>query len=139
METKSKQTTVRVSEHTEPAIEKLFVYGIFLDEMNREFYGMEYPSYDTVQGFITVGNHIVRAIPSSMMNACLTGLLVDVPTRQLASLDALEAGYDRIKVKTTGGFDAFMYAAPGSGDNYSTYRSMLYEQDDEEEQESFAL
>lgn len=127
METESKQKPVRISEDAQPAVEKLFVYGIFLDERNRQHYGLTNPNYDTVQGFITIGSHIVKAIPSTTIGAALTGLLVDVPTRKLPSLDMLEAGYDRIKINTTGGYEAYMYAAYGSGENYSTFMSEMYE------------
>lgn len=127
METKSKQRTIRISENAEQSIEKLFVYGIFLSEINRKLYSMENASYDTVKGFITVGSRIVKAISTDTLNACLTGLLVDIPTKKLPALDALESGYDRIKVKTTSGFEAYMYASPGSGKNYSTYSYKIYE------------
>ncbi len=137
MEIRSKQRAVRVSEVVEPAIavEKLFVYGIFLDERNRELYNMENPSYDTVKGYITVGEDIVTAVKSSQYNASLTGLLVDVPIRSFPSIDRLEAGYSRIKVITTGGFEAYMYAEPTDNGNFSTceWRNNIYECKAEEE------
>ena len=123
MEDKSEQERVRVFKSIEPAIavEKLFVYGIFLDESTRDRYGMENPSYDTVPGYITVGNHIVSATKSDVYGVSLTGLLVDIPTRNLPSVDVLESGYARIIVDTSGGFEAFMYAAKGEEENYSSY------------------
>ena len=136
METKSKQGSVRVSKNVERDVSstvKLFVYGIFLDEMNRLYYGMENPSYDTVRGYITVGDSIVTAVPSTIIGSSLTGLLVDVPVSSFPRLDLLESGYDRIKVTTTSGFEAFMYAAHGSGFNYSNIRSGFYESETEEQ------
>lgn len=131
METESKQGRVRTPENIEPAIavEKLFVYGIFLDENNRNHYGMENPSYDTVKDYITVGDHIVRAIKLGGYGASLTGLLVDVPTRRLPAIDSLEAGYARIKVNTSSGFEAFMYATSSDEEDYSSYNGDMYEQE----------
>ena len=89
---------------------KLFVYGIFLDEFNRNHYGMSNPVYDTVKGFVTKGSHIVQAVRSDDDDVALTGLTVDMNDDNWLSLDALEGGYDRIKVKTTKGHTVFMYA-----------------------------
>ena len=100
---------------------KLFVYGIFLDEHNRHNYHMSNPKYDTVLDYITVGGGIVRAIPSEGVGASLTGLTVDIPNSAFPTLDVLEGGYARIKVKTTGGIEAYMYARHGDKDDYSTY------------------
>ena len=129
METTSRETRIRLPDVLEPvvAVEKLFVYGIFLDECNREYYGMENPSYDTVPGYITIGGTIVKAVQSDIPRVALTGLLVDVPTRKLPAIDQLEVGYDRIKVMTTSGFVAFMYVEPGKFENYSSFRSNMYE------------
>lgn len=139
METKNKQKPVRILEDAQSAIEKLFVYGIFLDETNRENYGMENPSYDTVRGFITIGDYIVRAVPSTILGASLTGLLVDVPTRNFQRIDILETGYARIKVQTSSGIEAFMYSLPCDLENFSTVRSNFYEGNADESQEAFAL
>ncbi len=139
METTSKPRTVRVSESPEPDVAQLFVYGIFLDEDNREHYGMTNPRYDTVQGFITVGGSIVQAVPSTTFGASLTGLVVDIPTENLHRVDLLEMGYDRIKVETNSGVDAFMYSTMGIRDNYSTVMRKFYEPETEEEQEYLAL
>lgn len=143
LDTKSNERTIRLSidngkllstnDMPDGSTVKLFVYGIFLDELNRQHYGMENPSYDTVPGFITIGDYIVQAIPSSIMGVALTGLLVDVPTNKLQQLDMLELRYSRIKVNTTYGFEAYMYAAHGSGDNYSTIRSTFHESKSEEQ------
>lgn len=116
-------------------LEKLFVYGIFLDKQNRTRYGMSSPAYDTVKDYITCGDHIVQAFAvPHYMQASLTGLVVNVSptiarkyeewdgelrktiTRDYTvdtwdSLDALEAGYDRIKIKTISGVEAWMYVA----------------------------
>lgn len=129
MDTESNEEGIRLPVTIEQAVEKLFVYGIFLDEYNRSHYGMEFPSYDTVPDYITVGGTIVRAIKLEGYGASLTGLLVDIPTKRLPSVDALEAGYARIKVKTSGGIEAFMYASPSEEEDYSSYRSNLYEQE----------
>ena len=91
--------------------ERLFVYGIFLDEDNRKEYGMSNPRYTTVAGYITVGGGIVQAVPVQSREIALTGLVVDMDSTRWARLDRLEGGYDRIKVKTHGGEDAWMYAA----------------------------
>lgn len=128
METESNEDGIRLPIDAEQAVEKLFVYGIFLDEYNRKHYGMEFPSYDTVSNYITIGGIIVRAIKLNGWKASLTGLLVDVPTNRLSAIDALEAGYARIKVKTTSGIEAFMYAEPSDETDYSSYRSNQYEE-----------
>ncbi len=140
MDTESKQETVRVSVDAEPAVEKLFVYGIFLQDYNRERYGMEFPSYDTVSGYVTVGDIIVQAITSDIVGASLTGLLVDIPTRNFPKLDILEAGYHRVKVKTNSGMEAYMYVQPQAIlENHSTfnYRQEYYEQEELEETQEY--
>ncbi len=143
METESKQETVRVLVDAEPTVEKLFVYGIFLADYNRARYGMEDPSYDTVKGYLTVGHHIVQAKPTDIEGASLTGLLVSIPTRNFPNLDMLEGGYDRVKVQTTGGFEAYMYVQPQYAlENHSTfkYKDEIYEQDYiEEDEEHYPL
>lgn len=103
---------------------KLFVYGIFLDEKQRLAFGMSKPQYATVQGYATrgieiSGNTIVEAVPDERYT--LTGLVVDVLHHISPSgigsidnwgrLDSLEAGYDRIKVRTTDGEYCWMYVA----------------------------
>jgi hypothetical protein len=84
------------------------------------------PKYATVKHYATVGEHIVQAIQvPEEFNAALTGLLVEVlPVMYLVDkkgnkretdtwemLDALEGGYDRIKIKTTDKDEAWMYVA----------------------------
>lgn len=101
---------------------KLFVYGIFLDIHSRLAFGMSDAKYDTVANYSTVGvggipsNTIVEAIPDE--GKTLTGLLVDVaPYVNLGEntrdnwkeLDSLEAGYDRIQITTNSGVDAWIY------------------------------
>lgn len=89
--------------------EKLFVYGIFLDEDRRQRYGMSNPHYTTVPGYITVGGHIVEAVQVENKNIALTGVLVDMDSSRWEPLDRLEAGYNRVKVKTVTGEEAWMY------------------------------
>lgn len=89
---------------------KLFVYGIFLGKAQRDAYGMSNARYTTVPGYITVGSYIVEAVKVDEPSIQLTGLLVDVDPEQWPSIDSLEGGYERIKVKTLSG-EAWMYAA----------------------------
>ena len=106
---------------------KLFVYGIFLDEVNREHYGMKRPQYATVPDFITVGGTIVKAVKlEGNTGVALTGLLVDAPNDNWKSLDSLEGAYERVTITTTSGTQAFMYAERGTAEalgceNASTY------------------
>ncbi len=88
---------------------KLFVYGIFLDEHNRRSYGMSHPKYATVKGFVTFGYKIVQAYMVDNPNTALTGLLVDVDERYWPMIDRLEHGYDRIEILTTDNERAYMY------------------------------
>lgn len=103
------------------------MYGIFLDELMRQRYGMSNPRYATVEGFATVGANnsgtIVEAIPVRSGNFYLTGLVVDVSpdiespygtVDNWARLDRLEGAYDRIKVDTTDGQECWMYVCKGS-------------------------
>lgn len=89
---------------------KLFVYGIFLDEYMREKYGMTNPKYATVPDYATFGGGIVMAykIPDNRLS--LTGLLVDMNPDNWEELDRLEGGYRRIKITTGSGEQAYMYA-----------------------------
>jgi len=89
-------------------MDKLFVYGIFLDEGNRNAYGMSNPHYATVPNWATVGGYIVEAVPCK--GATLTGLLVDMDETRWERLDQLERGYIRTTVQTTEGINAYMYA-----------------------------
>lgn len=89
---------------------RLFVYGIFLDERTRQAYGMSDPEYDTVLDYTTYGHHIVTAYKQKKSGLALTGLVVEVDPKRWADIDRLEAGYDRIKVKTTSGVTSWMYA-----------------------------
>lgn len=98
--------------------DKLFVYGIFLDQSNREAYGMSNPRYATVKGYATVAKYgnIVEAVDFGIDTIALTGLTVDVDPTYWASLDRLEGGYDRIEVATSNG-NAWMYAARSLDEN----------------------
>lgn len=98
---------------------RLFVYGIFLDENMRNAYGMSNPRYATVKDYVTYGGSIVTAYKQEGAGLSLTGLLVDVNPYEMgrrglkdnwARLDALEGGYERIEVETLGGDKAYMYA-----------------------------
>lgn len=111
--------------------EKLFVYGIFLDEHNRDSYGMSSPRYATVRDFLTVGGGIVQAVYVPDAGLSLTGLLVDMNPEYWRDLDALEHGYERILVRV-GGEYAWMYAALG------TARKMKEERDRKNETDSRA-
>ena len=93
----------------EVSTEKLFVYGIFLGEGNRKRFGMSNPEYATVRGYLTRGDYIVCAYPVKDKNTTLTGLLVDMDSSGWEQLDRLEHGYDRVKVTTTSGEEAWMY------------------------------
>lgn len=95
---------------------KLFVYGIFLGATMRSYYEMHNPMYATVPGFLTVGQHIVQArYEPTYPNLALTGLLVEIPDDRFESLDALEGGYERVRVTTDSG-EAFMYVEVGTAD-----------------------
>ena len=102
-------------------MDKLFVYGIFLGERQRQSYGMVNPRYATVRDYATVGvmpdGYIVSAVECK--GAVLTGLLVDIPSSQWERLDALEAGYTRVQITTTSNERAYMYAEANTpeGDN----------------------
>ena len=106
------EVTVRNTKDNSDTKDKLFVYGIFLDEENRKNYGMSNPQYTTVPGYLTVGSYIVQAVQTDNTSVALTGLLVDMDPAMWPRLDSLEAGYDRIKVRDTSGNIAYMYAAP---------------------------
>lgn len=86
---------------------RLFVYGIFLDEVNRDYFGMSNPEYATVKGYATVGGSIVSAVEDERYT--LTGLVVDVDPIKWSAIDSLESGYNRIKVTTTDGETVYMY------------------------------
>lgn len=80
--------------------EKLFVYGIFLDQGNREDYGMLKATYATQPGFKTVGSYIVRAVRTDSEEDSLTGLLINnTDAVKWDRLDGLEAAYKRIAVE----------------------------------------
>lgn len=103
------------------ALNKLFVYGIFLDQDNRTAYGMSDPEYATVLNYITLGNRIVQAVPvSPNVGASLTGLLVTVEPRMWPKIDRLEYGYDRIEVVTTTNQRAYMYVQGGKNNGQPT-------------------
>lgn len=116
---------------TAPETEKLFVYGIFLNEYNRDRYGMTNPQYATVKKFVTIGSTIVEALyVDEFEDASLTGLLVDMDSSRWGPLDNLEGGYERVKITTTDGTRAYMYARYGTAEqlnseNYSTYQRTM--------------
>jgi gamma-glutamylcyclotransferase (GGCT)/AIG2-like uncharacterized protein YtfP len=90
---------------------RFFFYGIFLARSARESYGITAePEYATVQDYVTCGHYIVAAyeIPSGT-DACLTGILVEVPEDKIEAIDRLEAGYTREIIMTTHGEEAYMY------------------------------
>lgn len=68
------------------------------------------PSYATVLDYATVGREIVQAVYRPNEGYSLTGLIVDMPRDGWSTLDMLESGYDRIRIKTTDGEEAWMYA-----------------------------
>lgn len=88
---------------------KLFVYGIFLSEYNRQAYGMTNPEYATVKDYATFGGYIVQAVHIPESGLSLTGLLVTPNEEQWGRVDALEAAYDRVIITTTDGDRAYMY------------------------------
>ncbi len=90
--------------------DRLFVYGIFLNERTRDGYGMINPEYATVLDYATYGHSIVTAHFIPQAGLSLTGLTVDMPKANWPALDMLEAGYRRVKVKTTDGETVYMYA-----------------------------
>jgi gamma-glutamylcyclotransferase (GGCT)/AIG2-like uncharacterized protein YtfP len=95
-------------------MDRLFVYGIFLDESTRLAYGMSNPEYTTVKDYITFGDYIVEAVPvGSEYGVALTGLVVDINPEYWGKLDALERGYNRIKVKTISDEVVYMYVTKG--------------------------
>lgn len=88
---------------------RLFVYGIFLGEYQRQSYGMSNPQYATVLDYATFGHSIVQAEKIAGVGFSLTGLVVDVDPECWRDIDALEGAYKRIKVKTTRGEEVYMY------------------------------
>lgn len=88
---------------------RLFVYGIFLDRYNRVEFGMSNEHYATVKGYVTVGSQIVSAYKVGEQSLALTGLVVDVDDRFWDSIDRLEASYRREIVTTTDGEQVYMY------------------------------
>jgi gamma-glutamylcyclotransferase (GGCT)/AIG2-like uncharacterized protein YtfP len=105
---------------------RLFVYGIFLDERNRQSYGMTDPEYQTVADFATVGGRIVKAVHIPQAGLALTGVAVEYNPEQWERLDRLEGGYDRIIVKTTQGEPVYMYAEHDEAfENHSTYTPLV--------------
>lgn len=93
----------------EDGFERLFVYGIFLSQRNRESFDMTNPEYATVLDYATFGNQIVEARHIPDVGLALTGLTVDIPKTAWPGLDALEGGYDRKEVVTTDGEIVYMY------------------------------
>lgn len=93
-------------------MEKLFVYGIFLSQNTRDAYYMVGHRYATVQGYVTVGKQIVQAVKTDNPSVALTGVITEIHPDHWARVDRLEAGYDRIRVKTTDNEEVWMYAEP---------------------------
>lgn len=93
---------------------RLFVYGIFLDESARFAYGMSNPQYQTVKDYVTIGNGIVAAYKIPNYGFCLSGLVVNVDPDYWGRIDGLESGYNRIKVNTTDGEEVWIYAGGSS-------------------------
>lgn len=91
---------------------KLFVYGIFLEEYQRKAYNMRNPHYAVVLDYTTVhlGHGITGAIKVEREGSSLglTGMIVDVEG-SWHDLDRLEAGYKRERVETTDGDECYMY------------------------------
>jgi gamma-glutamylcyclotransferase (GGCT)/AIG2-like uncharacterized protein YtfP len=112
----NRQTDIRDLMAERNSGDKLFVYGIFLDEYNRKAYGMSNPAYDTVLDYATFGNGIVQAVritrPEGKPRLSLTGLVVDVDPAFWPDIDRLEQAYDRIEVETTSKQKAYMYVRP---------------------------
>lgn len=95
-------------------MDRLFVYGIFLNDYNREAYGMSNEAYATVKDFLTVGDRIVEAVYVPDVGLALTGLTVDVDPTHWDDIDRLESNYDRVIVSTTGGEKLNMYTRKGT-------------------------
>jgi gamma-glutamylcyclotransferase (GGCT)/AIG2-like uncharacterized protein YtfP len=95
-------------------LQKLFVYGIFLDENNRRAFGMHNPEYAVVADYATytIGGSIVMAYHVPGAGLGLTGLVCDVEPSKWERLDQLEGAYDRITITTKDGERAWMYVAP---------------------------
>jgi gamma-glutamylcyclotransferase (GGCT)/AIG2-like uncharacterized protein YtfP len=94
-------------------LNKLFVYGIFLDESMRNEYCMSNPYYTTVDDYITVGRGIVQAAyVKKDSGISLTGLVVDVDKDYWSALDQLEGAYDRVLVETYESEQVWMYVSP---------------------------
>lgn len=95
---------------------RLFVYGIFLSQHNRDAYGMTNPRYDTVLDYATFGYNIVQAEKlDERLGLALSGLVVDVDPSYWDSIDNLETGYERITIETTSKVKAYMYARRSHG------------------------
>lgn len=92
---------------------RLFVYGIFLAQRNRDHYGMTNPEYATVPGYATFGDYIVEAVHISAPGLALTGLTVDVDPTRWEHIDRLENGYDRKLVITSNQEEVYMYVSKG--------------------------
>lgn len=92
-------------------VNRLFVYGIFLNEDNRAVYNMTNPRYAVVKGYKTVfiqPPKVIGAVKSTSTDV-LSGLLVNIDPRYWRAIDMLEQGYDRILIRTTLGEEAYMY------------------------------
>ena len=98
----------QVKPKAKQTLNKLFVYGIFLDEFFRNKYGMSFSEYATVKDYATIPirGHIVAAVP--LKGYDLTGLVVRVDPKYWSSIDRLESAYERIKVQTSSG-ETWMY------------------------------
>ena len=98
-----------IGEPSTPVLNRVFVYGIFLDQQNRDRFGMSNPRYETVDDYATFGRGIVQARYVPNVGLGLTGLLVDIDPDYWDRLDRLEAGYDRKLIVTDSGDEAWMY------------------------------
>lgn len=116
--TKTKIQSFSILDKLDPAYDRLFVYGIFLDRKSRMWYGMINPRYACVPDFATFGGGIVMAHYVPKAGLSLTGLMVDMPKSKWKELDRLEARYDRIKIKTVQGYECYMYAQKGTKVNH---------------------
>lgn len=93
---------------------RLFVYGIFLGETTRQYYGMTDPQYAVVKNYATYARngHIVEAAQvDPSCNAAMAGLVVTVDPKKWDQIDALERDYDRKLVTTTSNQHVYMYVS----------------------------
>jgi len=103
-------------------VNRLFVYGIFLNERTGDIFDLRYVDYAIVRDMATRADgpgSIVQAVPAPGL--ALTGLVVEVPEENWQRLDRLERGYKRIEVDTSEG-PAWMYASEEcEGENHNPH------------------